>query len=111
LNWLENQRRSHFAETGTLSGYREDIGSFSYAVSITWGQTEYDTEDEGVKIRASNLDAIVAFTGQGDINPEVGDVIEGQSGRKATVVDLGTGSWSWTDPFHNARRVHVSEDS
>lgn len=113
LNWLEEQRRTHLSEPGIFKAFREDLGQLELDISITWGQTSYEIEAQtGIKIKSSNLDAIINFVDTGvDLEPQVGDVIEGQSDRKATVVDIGNGSWSWTDPYHNARRVHVEEDA
>ena len=77
------------------------------AVKAVVGRTVFrSTNDCGNWVRTETRDFIIR-TGELDIFPETGDVIEFDGGEYEVLAPNGEPVWRWSDPYRTALRVHT----
>ena len=82
-------------------------GSSAKTIKAIAGRTVFrSTNDCGNWVRTETRDFIIR-TGELDIFPETGDVIEVDGGEYEVLAPNGEPVWRWSDPYRTALRVHT----
>ena len=86
--------------------YRRSGGE-ARTVNAVVGKTVFHSRsDYGTWMRTETRDFIIR-TGELDIFPETGDVIEFDGGEYEVLAPNGEPVWRWSDPHRTAMRVHT----
>ena len=102
--WLEDMRTTH---ASSPVEYRRSPDT--YAVSATYGKTDFEIADEsGLTVGSHVWDFLILAEALG-LEPEPGDVIAA-NGRQYEVMNFSSdGCWRWSDPYRQTYRIHTKD--
>jgi len=105
--WLGDMLKQHASSPVT---YRRDATELE--LQATFGQTEYEVEDEyGLRVAARVTDFLIAaadFTPTFG-EPEAGDQIVADGAVYEVMSLAGQGHWRWSDPHGKTLRIHAKQ--
>ncbi len=103
--WLEQQRNAYCSSPVT---YRR--GTTEIAVNATYGQTEYEIDNEsGIRVGAQVTDFLILAEDFPLDEPQAGDQIVTETAIYEVMALGGEKHWRWSDPYRVTMRIHTRE--